>query len=70
MRYRKWAKSDIYRYLQYFKRSLRRASFAIKDQLVVSYARSLILYFGNPLQAAGIWDRNAIESIERKVFRK
>ena len=35
-----------------------------------AYARSLLIYIGTPMVAAGIWKRGEIESIEKAIYKK
>ena len=42
----------------------------IMEQIINSFARSLLIYIGTPMMAAGLWSRQDIERIERQVFKK
>lgn len=64
------AKSDVTKYIGYFKGRLRGVSLEVKEHLILSFARSLMLYFGTPLVAARIWDAATVESIERRIYRR
>ena len=50
------AKNSIRRNVACFKGRLRYTSLEVKEQLILSYSRSLLIYFGTPLMAAGLWD--------------
>ena len=49
---------------------IRHTSLEIKEQLLISHSRSLMIYFGTPLVSAGIWKKEDIDSIERELFRE
>ena len=42
----------------------------VMEQIQNAYARSLIIYVGTPMVAAGLWKRKNIEEIERQTFKK
>ena len=46
---------------------LRAAVTEVKEQAMLSYVGSLLIYFGAPLVAAGIWDQDKINSIEKEL---
>lgn len=64
------AKNFIRKNIGYFKSCLRGAELAFQEQVVCSYAKSLAIYTGTPLVAAGIWSRKDIEAIESELFRE
>ena len=45
-------------------------SLEVKEQLLFSYSRSLLQYFGTPLVAAKVWERKDIESVEKELYRE
>ena len=49
---------------------LRLASLEVKEQVLISYARSLAIYFGTPMVAVNIWGKVYIENIEREMYRE
>ena len=49
---------------------LRATSINVKEQILVSYARSLIIYFGVPLVVTGIWKDTELDKIEIQYFRE
>ena len=40
------------------------------EQILNSFARSLLIYIGTPMVAAKLWNRWDIEQIEKQVFKK
>ena len=49
------AKSSIRRNISFLKHKLRGASTAVMEQIMISYIRSLLIYFGTPMIGAGLW---------------
>ena len=66
----KCAEADIKRYLHFFKGRLHSVSTQVKEQLICSYGRSLLTYYGTPLVAARIWKREDVERIEKALYRE
>jgi len=52
------------------KAKLRNAEPRVMEQVILSFARSLLIYFAAPLYAAGVWDEKKIESIERDIYKE
>ena len=42
----------------------------IMEQIINAFARSLLIYIGTPMVAAGIWKRQDVDRKERQVFKK
>lgn len=61
----KGARSLIRKNLGSIKKRLSRASVPVKEALLCAYVRSLLVYCGAPLAAAGIWTKKDIDSLER-----
>ena len=40
------------------------------EQVINAFARSLLIYVGTPLVAAGLWKRKDIEYIEKQTLKK
>ena len=49
---------------------LRKVDVAIKDTLTCVLARSILIYTGTPMAAAGLWKREKIDRLEAKLFRE
>ena len=64
------AKRSIRRNIACIKNRLRQASIEVKEQLLNSFTRSLLIYFSTPLVVAGIWSRNDIDLIEKEYYRE
>ena len=45
-------------------------SIEVKEQILNSFARSLILYFGTPLVATGLMTKTCIQSLENEIFHE
>ena len=48
---------------------LRRVDIDIKETLTCVLARSILIYIGTPLVAAGIWKRDDIDRTEAQLYR-
>ena len=48
---------------------LRKVDFAIKETLTCVLARSILIYIGTPMVAAGIWKREDIDRTEVQLYR-
>ena len=46
------------------------ADIDVKEQVLISFCRSLAIYFGTPLVAAGIWSDKEIDAIEKGYFHE
>lgn len=66
----KLAVSTIKRNIYSFKGRIYNASSGVKEQLILSYVRSLLVYVGTPMVVSGIWPLNKIDSIEKQVYRE
>ena len=51
-------------------RRIHAVNIATKEYILGSYHRSLLIYIGTPLVAAGLWTAANIESLERAALRK
>ena len=49
---------------------LGRADSDVIQQLVCCLSRSMLIYIGTPMVAAGIWKRPEIDRIEASLYRK
>ena len=56
--------------MKYLKWRLRFVDLYVLETLLNSYARSLLIYVGTPMLAAGLWQTKDISRIERKIFKK
>ena len=48
---------------------LRKVDFAIKETLTCVLARSILIYIGTPMVAAGLWKREDIDRTEVQLYR-
>ena len=55
--------------LGYLKWKLRKVNSAIKETLTCVLARSILVYIGTPMVAAGLWKREDIDRTEAQLFR-
>ena len=62
------AKNSIRRNLTCLRHKLRSAEIDVKEQVLISFCRSITIYFGTPLVAAGIWADKDIDAIEKGYF--
>ena len=49
---------------------LKRVDIDVLQQLTCCLARSLLIYIGTPMAAAGLWKRQDIDRFEAGVYRK
>ena len=49
---------------------LGRADSDVIQQLVCCLSRSMLIYLGTPMVAAGIWKRQDVDRIEASLYRK
>lgn len=59
------AKLAVKRNLASLKARLYRCSIEVKEQVLLSYCRSLLLYFAVPLICGGVWSEKDVESLEK-----
>lgn len=57
------------RYLGFVKGKLRQVNPEVKEAILSTYARSLLIYYGTPLAAAGYITDIQVEAQERELFR-
>ena len=50
--------------------NLRKVDIAIKETLTCVLARSILVYTGTPMVAAGLWKREDIDRLEAQLFRE
>lgn len=65
-----FAKEDIKRYLKSFKYRLRLCNAEVKEHLISSYGRSLLVYFGTPLLGAKMINETTINKMEASLYRE
>ena len=58
------------RNLGHLKWKLRKVDSAIKETLTCVLARSILVYIGTPMVAAGLWKREDIDRTEAQLFRQ
>ena len=61
--------ASIKRNLGMMKWKLRRVDIDIKETLTCVLARSILIYIGTPMVAAGIWKRDDIDRTEAQLYR-
>lgn len=64
------ATKQITKNLETIRKKLAVADTPIKDVVMTSFAKSLLLYFGTPLVAAGIWKKEDIVKLEKRIYRE
>ena len=62
--------SSIKRNLGHLKWKLRKVDLDIKETLTCVLARSILVYTGTPMVAAGLWKREDIDRLEAQLFRE
>ena len=62
--------SSIKRNLNFLRWKLKNVEVAIKETLTCVLARSILVYIGTPLVAAGRWKQHDIERIEIQLYRE
>ena len=62
--------ASIKRNLGHLRWKLRKVDLDIKETLTCVLARSILVYTGTPLVAAGLWKREDIDRIEAQLFRE
>ena len=66
----KEARASIRRNLACIKHKLRGTNMGVMEQVLISYARSLLIYFGAPLLGAHIWREVDIERCEKELYKE
>jgi hypothetical protein len=61
--------ASIKRNLGHLKWKLRKVDLDIKETLTCVLARSILVYTGTPMVAAGLWKREDIDRLEAQLFR-
>ena len=56
--------------LGHLKWKLQKVDSAIKETLTCVLARSILVYIGSPMVAAGLWKREDIDRMEAQLFRE
>ena len=62
--------ASVKRNLGHLKWKLRKVDSAIKETLTCVLARSILVYIGTPMVAAGLWKREDIDRTEAQLFRQ
>ena len=62
--------ASVKRNLGYLKWKLRKLDSASKETLTCVLARSILVYIGTPMVAAGLWKREDIDRTEAQLFRQ
>ena len=61
--------ASVKRNLGHLKWKLRKVDSAIKETLTCVLARSILVYIGTPMVAAGLWKREDIDRTEAQLYR-
>ena len=69
-RHREKCVAIIKRNLGHLKWKLRKVDLDIKETLTCVLARSILMYIGTPMVAAGLWKREDIDRMEAQLFRE
>ena len=62
--------ASVKRNLGHLKWKLRKVDLEIKETLTCVLARSILVYIGTPMVAAGLWKREDIDRWEAQLFRE
>ena len=62
--------ASVKRNLGHLRWKLRKVDSAIKETLTCVLARSILVYIGTPMVAAGLWKREDIDRTEAQLFRQ
>ena len=62
--------TSIKRNLGHLKWKLRKVDLEIKETLTCVLARSILVYIGTPMVAAGLWKKEDIDRVEAQLFRE
>ena len=62
--------ASVKRNLGHLKWKLRKVDLAIKETLTCVLARTILVYIGTPMVAAGLWKREDIDRTEAQLFRQ
>ena len=62
--------ASIKRNLGHLRWKLRKVDLDIKETLTCVLARSILVYTGTPMVAAGLWKREDIDRLEAQLFRE
>ena len=62
--------TSIKRNLGHLRWKLRKVDLDIKETLTCVLARSILVYTGTPMVAAGLWKREDIDRLEAQLFRE
>jgi hypothetical protein len=64
------SKEQITKNVQLLKWRLKRVDNDVLERLTCCLARSMLIYIGTPLAAAGLWKRQDIDRFEAGIYRK
>ncbi len=62
-------KSNL-KYMTYIQRKLRSVDTEVREHLLVVLVRSLLIYHGTPLTAAGLWKKKEVDKLEVFLYRE
>jgi hypothetical protein len=64
------SKEQINKNVQLLRWKLKRVDGDVLERLTCCLARSMLIYIGTPMAAAGLWRRQDIDRIEAGIYRK
>jgi hypothetical protein len=64
------SKEQINKNVQLLRWKLKRVDGDVLERLTCCLARSMLIYIGTPMAAAGLWKRQDIDRIEAGIYRK
>ena len=64
------SKEQIIKNVQLLKWRLKRVDNDVLERLTCCLARSMLIYIGTPLAAAGLWKRQDIDRFEAGIYRR
>lgn len=64
------AKAAVANNIGFLKGRLYRCNMEVKEQVLISYCRTLLLYFAVPLMVGEVWSGKVVEDLERQFHRK
>ena len=64
------SKEQINKNVQLLRWRLKRVDSDVLERLTCCLARSMLIYIGTPLAAAGLWKRKDIDRFEAGIYRK
>ena len=67
---KKMAEEQIMRNVRHIKWKMRNSDLFTLETIMNEFARSLLIYIGTPMIAAGLWRSEDLDRIEKKIMKK